>query len=217
MSKDNTPRDGLPNMTNTQAIAAIIKCGKRMDARSFGAANDGNISCLVDNGTIWITASGVSKGHLTPDDVLSISSNPSKDSKISSEYKMHLAIYENNPQALAIVHAHPVTATAFAVCGKPLELPILPEVIMNLGGVIPVVPYARPGTQELADNLIPYAQKYRAVLLQNHGVVCWGRDIWQAYAHMETVEHYARILLACQAIGNPHLLTKEQIEELLPH
>src|SRR5258708_10650315 len=90
-----------------------------------------------------------------------------------SELAMHLTIYQRRPDVFSVLHAHPPVATGFAVAGRPLNLALLPEVIIGLG-CVPLADYGLPGTSALTDGMLPYIPKYDAILLGNHVFVCFG-------------------------------------------
>jgi len=131
----------------------------------------------------------------------------------SSEIKLHLEVYKQRPDINSVVHAHPATATGFAVAGIPLAECILPEVVVTIGGA-PVVPYGTPSTQDFAEKLTPYLSKADAFLLANHGALTLGVDLMSAYHRMESLEHFAKILLVARQLGNVNPLTPEQVGEL---
>jgi len=195
----------------------IIEIGRRLHRKGFVASNDGNISIRVSDHEILATATGVSKGYLTTDDVVVVDPLGRKLSgsgEPSSELKMHLVIYEKRPDVKAVVHAHPPVATGFAVAGIPLAQCILPEVVVSLGAV-PVAEYATPSTFEVCDTILPHIQNAEAFLLANHGAVTMGEDVFQAYYRMETVEHFAKILLTAKLLGRVNVLTPAQVEKLV--
>lgn len=128
---------------------------------------------------------------------------------------MHLRVYNENPGVNAVVHAHPPVATSFAIAGIPLDKPVLPEAIVLLG-IVPVAPYALPGTQEVPDSIAPYCKTHNAVLLANHGALTWGRDLMEAYFRMESLEHYATILMYSNNIlKKANELNGSQIADLI--
>lgn len=198
--------------------AVICEIGRRMYARSYVAANDGNISIKTDENKIWTTPTGVSKGFMTPDMLVQMDMKGNVLSgtyKPSSEVRMHLRVYEENPEVRAVVHAHPPAATAFAIAGIDLDQAISPEAIVNLGKVA-VAPYATPGTQEVPDSIAPYCKDYHAVLLANHGALTWGRNMTEAYFRMESLEHYALMYMyASRLIGHTNELSRDQVSELV--
>ena len=119
------------------------------------------------------------------------------------------------PSVTAVVHAHPMMATAYAIAGRPLDKPIITEGVLQLG-VVPLAPYATPSTEEVPDSIAPYCKDYNAVLLANHGALTWGKDILEAWRRMESVEYYASIMMITEKVlGESRELTKEQIERLV--
>lgn len=204
--------------TDEEAKAKIIEIGKKMYASRMVAANDGNISCRVAENIIWATPSGVSKGFMTEEMLVKMDLDGhilEGTRKPTSEGKMHLRVYKENPDAMAVVHAHPVYATAFAIAGLPLDEPILAEGVVQFGKV-PCTPFALPGSQEVPDSIAPYCRDYNAVLLGNHGALTWGAGLDQAFMRMEAVEFYAReILYTKYLIGKVNRFTGEQIDGLI--
>ena len=210
--------NGIKYMTDFEAKKAIIDIGQRMYRKGFVAANDGNISCRVGPNALWTTPTGVSKGFMTPDMLVKVDMNGKVlmgNRKPSSELKMHLRVYQENPQMMAVTHAHPPVSTAYAVSGIALEEPILTESVVNLG-VVPIAGYAEPGTQEVPDSIAPYCKTHNAVLLANHGALTWGRDIYEAFYRLESVEYYATLLMYTgRIIGQQHPLSCDQIGGLI--
>ena len=126
---------------------------------------------------------------------------------------MHLTIYRTRPDIQAVVHAHPPTATGFAVAGRPLNLGLLPEVILCLGAV-PLAEYGLPGTPALVEGMLPYIPKFDAMLLANHGAVAYAEDVYKAFYRMDTVEHFAKITLAAEMLGGARALPRVEIQKL---
>lgn len=197
----------------------IVEAGRRLYLAGLVASNDGNISAVDTDGTIITTPSGVSKGYMTEDmlirtDMSGCVLEAAGGLKPSSELKMHLAIYRESPALRAVVHAHPPIATAFASAGQPLDLAVAQETVVQLG-VVPVAPFAVPGTQELADSAAPFCREYNAVLLEYHGVTTWGGSVTQALHRMESVEYYAKLLMNLRMMGLTRPMTRAQTEELI--
>jgi L-fuculose-phosphate aldolase len=159
----------------------------------------------------------MNKGMLSPDDLVIIDlegRHVAGDRKASSELAMHLLFYRMRPDVQAICHAHPHTATGFAVAGRALDQALLPEVIVGLGQ-IPLVKYGTPGTPELSAAIEPYVPHYDALLLANHGAVTCGPDLITAFFRMETLEHFAKITLAAEVAGTPTLLSSREVAKLI--
>jgi len=184
---------------------------------------DGNVSVRLGNGNFLTTRSGINKGSVTAEDILEVDSNGRivisnqqsaiSNVKPSTEFGMHLFIYNNRPDIHAVVHAHPVYATGFAAARQPLISCVFPEVIVGLGAV-PLAEYATPSTEEVAQSLTPFVKNADAIMLANHGVVTYGKDLWDAYYKMEKVEHAAHITFVARMLGGEKLLSPEEIEKL---
>lgn len=203
-------------LSEEEARRAIVETGRRMYARGFVAANDGNISVRTGENEVVTTPAGVSKGFMTEDTLVKVSMTGAVLDRgaPSSELLMHLRVYAENPAAFGVTHAHPPVATSFAVAGIPLDRPILPEAVVNLG-TVPVARYATPGTPAVADSIAPFCRTHRAVLLSNHGALTWGRDVFEAYFRLETVEQYATVLLITgNILGCANELTAPELQAL---
>ncbi len=204
-------------LSDQEAIEQILEVGRRMYARNYVAANDGNITCRVSPDALWATPTGVSKGYMTREMLIKVDLEGrvmEGSAAPSSELKMHLRVYQENPDLRAAVHAHPPAATSFAIAGLPLDRPILPEAIVQLG-TVPVAPYAEPGTQAVPDSIAPFCRDFGGVLLANHGALTWGYDLTQAYYRMETLEYYAQVTInSVFLLGRANALTGEQVERL---
>lgn len=195
---------------------AIVAACRRLDDRGLVAGPDGNVSVRLDAHTLLVTPSGASKGALVPDDlvVVDLAGTPVRGTgRPSSELRMHLRIYARRPDVTAVVHAHPPVATGFAVAGEDFMAPVLPEVILQMGGV-PLVPYGTPGTDELPDLLEPHLAGHDAFLLANHGATTVGPTLQLALHRMESLEHAARILLAARSVGKVSELDPGQAARL---
>ena len=199
-----------------QLRADIVEAGRRLYARAYVASNDGNISARLDVDRLITTPKSVSKGFMTPDMMVIVDYDGKKvagEREPSTELPMHLEVYRNRPEVNAVVHAHPPTATGFAVAGIPLTRAVLAEVITTLGS-IPIAAYGTPSTAELPDAVRKYIKAHDAMLLANHGAVTCGPTVMAAYYKMETVEHFARISLVARQLGGEHLISREEVERL---
>jgi L-fuculose-phosphate aldolase len=197
-------------------VLELVDVAHRLAARGMVAATDGNISARLPGGTFLTTRTGLGKGSATPDDILEVNAGGEtigSPLRPSTELGMHLYIYAERPDVGAVVHAHPPHATAFAVAGLGIRDCVFPEVIVGLGA-IPLAEYATPSTAEVAASLAPYVHHATAILLKNHGVVTYGKDLAEAYFKMEKVEHAAHILLLARILGGESVLTADQMEKL---
>jgi len=202
--------------TESQLRADIVEVGRRMYARGYTASNDGNISVRLGSARLLMTPKSVCKGFMTPDMMCITDLDGRKlqgDRDPSSEMLMHLEVYRQRPDVAAVVHAHPPTATGFAVAGIPLDRAVLAEVIATLGS-IPIAEYATPSTQELPDAVRKYIKAHDGMLLANHGALTVGADLFGAYYKMETVEHFAKISLVARMLGRENLIAREEVLRL---
>lgn len=201
-------------LSEQDARMAIIDVGKRIYNRNYVAANDGNISCRISENTILVTPTGVSKGYMEPDMLVKMTLDGTvlEGGKPSSETKMHLRAYRENPCIAGVVHAHPAVVTSFAVMGLEMKKPVVAEAVLVTGNIL-IAPYAEPGTYDVPDSIAPYVNKYNGVLLANHGALSWGEDLYQALYRMEAMEHQAKILLYSMALSH---ITGKEIPGLSP-
>lgn len=184
----------------------------------WAAANDGNVSMKLENGSILATPTGVSKGMVTPAMLVLIDSdgNPLEGSgtlRPSSEIKLHLRCYKEREDVGAVVHAHPPTATGFAVSHVPLDCSTMIETIISVGEV-PLTPYATPSTEEVPNAVAPFLKDHNVLLMANHGALTIGKDLMSAYYRMETLEHFAKISLTAHLLGGAKPIPEERIKQL---
>lgn len=194
----------------------LIKFCHKVYDKGFVAAYDGNLSLRVDPNKILITPSGVCKGDLAEEDLIEIDYDGrplSGAKKPSTEFKIHTLAYKNRKDVNAVVHAHPVNATALATIGEGISQPIFPEVILSLGKV-PLCKYGTPSTDQLPDSMLSHIEYAWALLLENHGAVSFGKDIEDAYFKMEKLEHASEILIKAKSIGRIKTLPLQKLKEL---
>jgi L-fuculose-phosphate aldolase len=202
--------------TESSLRAGIVEVGRRMYARGYTASNDGNISVRLGPDRLLMTPKSVCKGFMTPDmmcitDLQGVKLQGDRDP--SSEMLMHLEVYRQRPDVQAVVHAHPPTATGFAVAGIPLDRAVLAEVLTTLGS-IPIAEYATPSTSELPAAVGKFIKAHDGMLLANHGALTVGSELFSAYYKMETIEHFARISLVARLLGGENLLARDEVTRL---
>ena len=204
-------------ITEHQIKLEIVEIGKRLFSKGFVASNDGNISVKLDKNSILITPTGLSKGFLQAEDIVRCDLKGNKISgrkEPTSEIKMHIAAYLNRKDINAVVHAHPPYATGLSLAGLSLDKCTLAEVIISLGSV-PLAEYGTPSTDELVTNIEKFLKDHDALLLANHGAITLGKDLYNAYYKMETVEHSSQITFIAKMLGNINILTREDVEKLM--
>ncbi|NIT36429.1 MAG: class II aldolase/adducin family protein [candidate division Zixibacteria bacterium] len=199
-----------------QARKEIVEIGRRCYERGFVAATDGNMSCRVGDNLVAATPAGLCKGNLAADDVVVLDAAGRRvegHREASSEILLHLEIYKERPDVNGVVHAHPPTATGFAVARMPLAECVLPEVIATFGNV-PLAPYATPSTPEVPESIRPKLRDHNAFLLANHGTVTLGATLEEAYFTLEKVEQFARVMLVARQLGRVAVLTRDDVAKL---
>lgn len=204
-------------MTETERVAAqLVDVCHRLYQRGYVSATDGNVSARLTGGSILTTRTGVNKGDVTRADIVEVDMAGrvlAGTAAPSSELPMHLYIYRSRRDVAGVVHAHPVYATGFAAAHLPLDQFLLPEVILGLG-VIPLARYATPSTDEVGRSLEPFVASSHAILLANHGVVTYGRDLTEAYFRMEKTEQAAQITFIARMLGGEKALEPSDVERL---
>lgn len=195
----------------------VVAVCRRLYDRGLIAGPDGNVSVRIADDRILVTPSGMSKVDVTVGDLVELTIDGRRlrgNRSASSEVQMHLRIYQRRSDVQAIVHAHPPTATGFAVAGESFAECVLPEVIFQVGWV-PLVPYATPGTVELADRFEPFLSNHDAFLMANHGATTVGRSLLIAHQRMESLEHSARIVLTARLLGRVNTLSAAEVRDLV--
>ncbi|MFT4007818.1 MAG: class II aldolase/adducin family protein [Lacrimispora sp.] len=183
------------------------------------AANDGNVSVKLEDGTFLATPTGMSKSFITPELLVHINEKGEvleglPGYRPSSEIKMHLRCYEERKDVGAVLHAHPPVATGYAVAGISLDEYSMIETVIALGS-IPVTPYGTPSTYEVPEAIAPYLKDHDAVLLKNHGALTVGTDVITAYYRMETLELFAKISLNARLLGGAEEISGKDIDRLI--
>ena len=176
----------------------------------------GNLSILDENGDIWITPAGIDKGSLTPKDIMCVKADGTiiGPHKPSSEYPFHRALYKMRPGLHSVIHAHPPGLVTFSITHQVPDTSILPQAL-GVCGPVGFAPYALPGSELLGEKIAGEFAKnpdYKAVIMENHGVVLMGEDIADAYQRFETLELCARTILNANTLGTPRYLNEKQIQ-----
>ena len=183
------------------------------------AANDGNVTVKLEDGTFLATPTGISKSFITPDKLLRITADGEileglEGYRPSSEIKMHLRCYIERDDVGAVVHAHPPVATGFAVAGIHLDRYSMIETVVAIGSV-PITPYSTPSTDEVPNAIAPYLSEHDVMLLENHGALTVGADLMTAYYRMETLELFAKISLNAHLLGGAKEISEHNINRLI--
>lgn len=195
------------------ACSSIVETGKLLIEKHLVAGSWGNISCKIGESIYAVTPSGKGYAGLTEDDIVIIDHqcNTVWGRHVpSSESKLHAAIYSACPEAQAVIHTHSIYASALAAMRKSIP-PIIEDIVQIIGGSVNCAEYALPGTQQLADNAVQALNGRKAVLLANHGAVCWGKSLDDALIVAEVLEKAAQIAIICQSCGGAVKLPENDI------
>jgi L-fuculose-phosphate aldolase len=199
-------------MHPAEQIAIIIG---RIYRSEMTTTSGGNLSIMDENGDMWITPAAIDKGSLTPADIMCVKADGTiiGPHRPSSEYPFHKAIYKMNPHIHSVIHAHPPGLVTFSMVHQVPDTSIIPQARATCGPV-GFAEYALPGSELLGKKIVAEFKKnldYKAVIMENHGVVVAGEDIADAYQRFETLELCARTILNAKTLGEPKYLSEDQI------
>ena len=182
----------------------ICDIGRRIWEKNYVDGNGGNMTVRVGDNLVLCTPTLISKGFMTPADICLIDLEGKQlagTRKRTSEAMTHLAIMKRQPNAKACVHAHPPHATAFAVAGVVPPTCMIPEAEVFLGQ-IGYAKYATPGSPAVAEEVARVAVDHYSVIMENHGVIVWGKDVEDAQWKMENTDAYCQVIwIAAQLNG----------------
>lgn len=196
-------------------IHVCHKLSSKMYATSYG----GNLAWRLEEDLFLVTPTRVNKGDIKIEDLVFINASGEKlegSKSPTGETPMYLNFFRERPDIVSVIHCHPPYTNTFAITkGKNwLMRPILPEISVEIGPV-PVVPYAEPLTQKLADNFLPYLKRYNAFLMENHGLVIMSsRDIEWTMMLTEQLETTSVSILQALNIGDIKEISKEDLKRL---
>ncbi len=190
---------------------ALVEISRLLYEKKYNVSLDGNLSIRLSDKEILITPSRSHKGFIKPFDLLVIdySGNVLRgEGKISSEYRLHLTVYEHRPNVNAVIHAHSTYATACSLAGIDLTKQYITQ------PPIPTTNFALPSSYEGAKEVLQYVNEYNAVILNRHGVAVWGSDIWETFLKLEEVEHTSKIVMNACSIKNLSPIDGENTKRL---
>jgi L-fuculose-phosphate aldolase len=190
----------------------MLEVGKRLYEKGFVVATDGNLSVRLDRGRFLVTRSGICKGDMTDRDLVICdqAGKTIRGAKVSSEVLLHLAAYRLRPDVMAAIHAHPPVAVAFTLAGMSLTETLLPETVMSLGS-IPTTLFAAPSSPEGAEVIREAITKHDAIVLDRHGSLTVGKNLWEAYHKLERLEFAAKVTHAARLLGEIKTLSPEEL------
>jgi len=193
----------------------VFETAQRMVVDNLAYGSQGNVSALDrERGLVVITPTAIPYSKMTVDDtvVLDLEGNFVETHwRPTSETPMHLIFYQKRPEIGAVVHTHALHATVFGVVHEPIPV-LLTEAATCLGGPVPVAPYRTPGTPELAQIVLETMGDGVAVILAQHGLLCAGADLTQAYDTTMAAETSARLVIMTRSMGVAvHALLEDEV------
>ncbi|OMF35981.1 aldolase [Paenibacillus sp. FSL H8-0548] len=191
----------------------ILMMMERIYEYGMTTTSGGNLSVLDENGDLWITPAGIDKGELTRADMVCVKDDGTivGKHKPSSEYPFHKLIYSRRADLKAVVHAHPPALVAFSMVRKVPNVHLLPNDYLVCGEV-GMAKYGLPGSLELGENIaLVFEQGFNTVMLENHGVVVGGENLFEAFQRFETLDYCARLEIQANRIGKPISLSSEHL------
>lgn len=192
----------------------LIMFMDRIYGNGMTTMSGGNISILDEEGDIWITPSGVDKGTLTRADICQVKPDGSVIGrhKPSVEFPFHKKVYQTRKDVRAVLHAHPPSLVSFSLTRQAPLINIIPTPQIVIGKV-GIAKYEVPGSVQLGENIASiFKQGANAVIMENHGVVTCGEDVFTAFWRFETLEYCAKLNIQSKILGKPVTLTDEQID-----
>ncbi len=197
---------------------------QRLYQKNFVTASDGNLSVRMSNDRLLITPSGFSKGDIQERWLLVVdlegklirgARGPKGETlRLTSEIRMHTQVYRQRPDVNAVVHAHPPVATGFSLAGVPLAGCLLPEVVYTLGA-IPTTRFAAPTTEEVPESVSELIQTFDALVLDRHGALTVGKNLWDAYFKLEKIEQTAVVMLTAHQLGGVREMSQDERQRVV--
>src|SRR5262245_61870400 len=196
----------------------LCRVGALAYQKGYIVGADGNLSARMSDGTVLVTPAGAMKGFLEPHHIAHVDMQGrvlDDGPRCSTEIGIHLVSFRERPDVRAVVHTHPPHAVALSIAEVDMQLPIIPEVIVTIGGT-PTTPYATPGTEELPESIRDVVRCSDTLIMKNHGAVTLGANLMDAFKKRDMVEHTARILWLAHALkGSVAPLPPEAVRKLL--
>ena len=200
---DHAPADLDPVAAADPVHEEVVDVAREMERVGLVVGTAGNVSGRRTDGSICLTPSSTPYRDVTVDNLAVLSPDGEHlggSGKPSTEKAMHLACYNAFDEVGGVVHCHPAHASMFAVAHRPIPASI-EEVIVYVGGDVPVADYATTGTDELAAEVVRHLGDRGAVLMANHGLLCVGKSPSDALHTALVVEHTAKIMFGAEVLG----------------
>ena len=191
----------------------IVMLMERIYRYGMTTTSGGNLSVMDDNGDLWITPGSIDKGSLTRRDIVCVKPDGTVEGihKPSIELPFHQTVYRRRPDVKAVLHAHPPALVAFSIVRRVPDIRLIPNARL-ICGEVGMAAYGLPGSIALGESIADVlADGTNTVMLENHGVVVAGPDLFRAFMAFETLEFCARLEIEATQLGKPRSLPEEQI------
>jgi L-fuculose-phosphate aldolase len=199
---------------------AVLEAAQRMSGKGFVVGTAGNVSMRLrePGGRELMAVTPTSRYYDTigVDDIAVVDFDGQRvegEFSPSVETMLHIGVYKARKKVNAVIHSHPVLSSAFAVAGREIP-PIVDDQVTYLGGAIKVAEYALSGSEDLVKNALAALGPRNVVLLANHGAVCVGKDLREAFTNCEMLEKTAKIYICVLSIGKPIPIPAESLEAM---
>ena len=192
----------------------IVMLMNRIYRYGMTTTSGGNLSVLDENGDIWITPSGIDKGSLKRIDIMQVKPDGTiiGPHRPSVELPFHKHVYRTRPEAKAVIHAHPPASVAFSIVRQIPNVHLVPN-INRICGEVGMAEYDVPGSEALGENIAAaFAKGYDTVMMENHGVIVIGKDLFDAFMKFETIDMCAKLEIRAKCIGNIKPLSQKHID-----
>lgn len=205
-------------MTKADSIKTeLVTYAKILDEKGLVNTAEGNLSIMDrETGRLYITPSGTRKAFLDNDKIAVLEGDTQVEGSLkrSSEYLLHVAALKSRPDCNAVAHIHAPYLTAYAYCGKDIEINCSTTFALLFGNKLKCVPYGEPGTTHIADGIEEELKARDIVLLANHGVVSVGKTMEDAVKIVEAAEEVLKIYTLAKNIAPLSDITNKQYESL---
>lgn len=192
----------------------IVMLMNRIYRYGMTTTSGGNLSVLDENGDIWITPSGIDKGSLKRIDIMQVKPDGTiiGPHRPSVELPFHKHVYSTRLEAKAVIHAHPPASVAFSIVRQIPNVHLVPN-INRICGEVGMAEYDVPGSEALGENIAAaFAKGYDTVMMENHGVIVIGKDLFDAFMKFETIDMCAKLEIRAKCIGNIKPLSQKHID-----
>lgn len=188
--------------------------GKKIIEKGLAAGPGGNISARQGD-FVYLSPTGFALDEIAPEQwvKVNIKTGEIEGLKPTCEISTHLGCYLQREEIKAVIHTHPPLTIGLISAGIEFK-PFCPDFVALLGKKVPIVPYVVPGGQELREVVVEQIKKYNVVLLINHGVVCVGESLKEAFSRSWLVEDSTKTILAGIIAGKMRYFNEKEIDEI---